>query len=125
MVAITAFVVALTGRLDYLLLPLASLPLISGISVSSLLAIAIIISKKKLVRYSSEGFTEPENWLFGIFIALTLPLLLVVELFVFLIEERVAWLPLYLVVAIVVSFVILLAGVNIVANLLYSRDVAS
>ena len=125
LVAITAFVVALTGRLDYLLLPLASLPLISGISVSSLLAIAIIISKKKLVRYSSEGFTEPENWLFGIFLALTVPLLLVVELFVFLIEERVAWLPLYLVVAIVVSFVILLAGVNIVADQLYSRDVAS
>jgi hypothetical protein len=47
LVAITAFVVALTGRLDYLLLPLASLPLISGISVSSLLAIAIIISKEE------------------------------------------------------------------------------
>jgi len=125
MLAISAFVAALTGRLDYLLLPLASLPLTSGISVCSLLATAIITSKKKLVRHSPEGFTLPENWLYGSFLALAVPLLPVVELFVFLIEERVTWVPLYLVAAILVSCVILLAGIKIAADQLYSRDIAS
>jgi hypothetical protein len=123
--ALSAFAAALSGRLEYLLFPLANLPFACASSVGTLAAVALVIPRKRLVKHTQEGLTVPEEWLLSAALASAAPLLLAAALFGSLVETGSPWLPLYLAASFALAALVLFVGVEVAAELLYSRDVAS
>ncbi|MCS7104959.1 MAG: hypothetical protein NZ954_05280 [Thermofilaceae archaeon] len=123
--AFSLFLATATGRLEYLLLPLASLPAAAASSTATLIVYAYVMPKRRLVRRTEAGLTLPEE-MFQLVLSLCASILVVpIIILMQLIQSGASWLPHLTLTSIALAALIHVIGVELASELLNSRDVAS
>ncbi|MEM2794885.1 MAG: hypothetical protein QXY49_03405, partial [Thermofilaceae archaeon] len=123
--AFSLFVAVITGRLQYLLLPLVALPAATASATVTLILLAYVMSKKRLARRTETGLTLPEEILQVALFASAAVLVAPLIWFLLLIESSAPWLFYYSATSVALTATVYFLGVEVASELLYTRDVAS
>lgn len=114
-----------TGERVYLLLPLSSVFASATAGVATTLLVALVMSKRRVVRYSSRGFYLVEDALALLLLAVSASLsALGVSLFELAAASGERYVALYALSSAVAGAVVLFVGVGVAGELLEERDVA-
>jgi hypothetical protein len=125
---VAVLLAAATGRPEYLLLPVASMPAGSAFAVANLWFLARVAARRRLVRYSSRGFYLIEDLIATLLMAFSLVISTVAFTgFSVLMEYSGGGILLQVLLAasVLASIPVLLFGREVVAETLFTVDVAS
>ncbi|MEM4639658.1 MAG: hypothetical protein QXT93_07285 [Thermofilum sp.] len=114
----------LTGKYEYLLVPIAALPAAEGSAAAILLAVAYLLPRRRLVRHVERLTTLEESVLLIIMGGATVfavPLMI----FVVLLGSGAPWLPVFSAVSLALAALMHYLSVELISEILRTRDIAS
>ncbi|MEM4532017.1 MAG: hypothetical protein QXY39_09130, partial [Thermofilaceae archaeon] len=114
----------LTGKYEYLLVPIAALPAAEGSAAAILLAVAYLLPRRRLVRHV-EGLTTLEESVLLIIMGGATVFAVPLMIFVVLLGSGAPWLPVFSAVSLALAALMHYLSVELISEILRTRDIAS
>ncbi|MEM2475515.1 MAG: hypothetical protein QW407_06280, partial [Thermofilaceae archaeon] len=121
---LSLFNLFLTGKYEYLLVPIAALPAAEGSAAAILLAVAYLLPRKRLVRHV-EGLTTLEESVLLIIMGGATVFAVPLVIFVVLLESGAPWLPVFSAASLALAALMHYLSVDLISEILRTRDIAS